>query len=143
MYNTAKLDLVATAASFASAASLSSVCTTEHVQAAIPTSSDDIPDGITFNSSSLTTTLFSNYTVSGLTFWPEIVTSFCEASIAYSHENLDDQIVVSYFLPSPDTFQNRFVATGGSAYKITRDQPPAPLTRIQNTPYTTLITANV
>lgn len=40
------------------------------------------------------------------------------ASIAYSHENLNDQIVVSYFLPSPGTFQNLFLATGRSAYEI-------------------------
>ncbi|CAK7235107.1 hypothetical protein SBRCBS47491_009178 [Sporothrix bragantina] len=48
--------------------------------------------------------------------------SFCNATVAYHHAGMNDQINLWYWLPSPDAFQNRFLATGGGGYAITSGQ---------------------
>ncbi|RAH40609.1 tannase and feruloyl esterase [Aspergillus brunneoviolaceus CBS 621.78] len=102
----------------ATASSLSSVCTTDYVTSVLPTSSDDIPSGITIDTSSVTASIYRNYSVSDATFWEDMTINFCEVSFAYNHQNADDRIVVQYWMPDPDSFANRFLATGGAAYTI-------------------------
>lgn len=102
----------------ASAASMSSVCTSDYVTSALPTSNQDIPTGITINSSSLAVSSWSNYTVTDATFWIDAVVEFCQVKFSYSHQNLGDEVFVTYYMPAPETFQNRFLATGGAAYTI-------------------------
>lgn len=38
-------------------------------------------------------------------FWPDSNIEFCKVNFTYKHQNLDDQIFVTYFMPSPDAFQ--------------------------------------
>lgn len=114
--------------SAASAASLSSVCTTDYVSSALPSTDSFVPEGITIDSTSVAASLFTNYSVTDATFWPDSVVEFCEVSFAYSHENLDDQLVVTYYMPSPDAFANRFLATGGAAYTINNGSGGADMT---------------
>jgi tannase len=103
----------------AATTSLSSVCTSSYVTSVLPTAEEDIPTGITIDTSSLTLSTWYNYSVTDATFWNDITAiDFCEVSFAYSHQNQDDRVVVEYWLPSPANFANRFLATGGAAYTI-------------------------
>ena len=104
----------------ASATSLSKVCTNAHVKASLPTSadSDSIPLGITIDESSITASTYRNYSVTDATFWENVDIEFCEVTFAYSHENQDDRVVVEYWMPLAEQYQNRFLATGGAAYQI-------------------------
>ncbi|PYI00061.1 tannase and feruloyl esterase [Aspergillus ellipticus CBS 707.79] len=102
----------------ASATSLSSLCTSDYVTSVLPTSADDIPSGITIDTSSVTASTFTNYSVTDATFWEDVNINFCEISFAYTHQNQDDRVVVQYWMPSPDAFNGRFLATGGAAYTI-------------------------
>ncbi|PYH80948.1 tannase [Aspergillus uvarum CBS 121591] len=102
----------------ATASSLSSVCTADYVTSVLPNSSDDIPSGITIDTSSVTASIYRNYSVSDAIFWEDMTINFCEVSFAYHHQNGDDRIVVQYWMPAPDSFANRFLATGGAAYTI-------------------------
>ena len=43
---------------------------------------------------------------------------YCNVTFAYSHNGLDDTVLVTYWLPTPATFKNRFLATGGSGLAI-------------------------
>ncbi|KAJ5913924.1 tannase and feruloyl esterase [Penicillium tannophilum] len=102
----------------ASATSLSKACTKEFVKSNLPTSDDKIPLGITIDESSVTANTYRNYSVTDATFWENVNIDFCEVSFAYSHDNQDDKIVVEYWMPLAENFQNRFLATGGAAYQI-------------------------
>ncbi|CAI7653974.1 unnamed protein product [Penicillium glandicola] len=102
----------------ASATSLSKACTTEYVKSNLPTSDDKIPIGITIDESSITASTYRNYSVTDATFWDDVNIDFCEVSFAYSHDNQDDRVVVEYWMPLAENFQNRFLATGGAAYQI-------------------------
>ncbi|KAJ5785298.1 tannase and feruloyl esterase [Penicillium pulvis] len=102
----------------ASATSLSKACTKEFVKSNLPTSDDKIPLGITIDESSVTANTYRNYSVTDATFWENVNIDFCEVSFAYSHANQDDRIVVEYWMPLAENFQNRFLATGGAAYQI-------------------------
>ncbi|CAI7581821.1 unnamed protein product [Penicillium pancosmium] len=102
----------------ASATSLSKACTKDFVKSNLPTSDDKIPFGITIDDNSITTNTYRNYSVTDATFWENVNIDFCEVSFAYSHDNQDDRIVVEYWMPLAENFQNRFLATGGSAYEI-------------------------
>ena len=102
----------------AAAASLSRVCTKDYVLSVLPTASDDIPSGITIDTSSVTASTYQNYSVTDATFWEDMTVDFCEVSFAYSHQNGDDRVAVNYYMPEPTSFQNRFLATGGAAYTI-------------------------
>lgn len=101
-----------------SAASLSSVCTSDYVTSVLPTSEDNVPSGIIIDISSVTATAYDNYSVTGGISWEDLTISFCEVSFAYSHQSQDDKLVVQYWMPSPHDFEGRFLATGGAAYTI-------------------------
>lgn len=102
----------------ASATSLSKTCTKDFIKSNLPTSDDKIPLGITIDDSSITANTYRNYSVTDATFWENVNIDFCEVSFAYSHDNQDDRIVVEYWMPLAENFQNRFLATGGAAYQI-------------------------
>ncbi|KAK6063144.1 tannase [Seiridium cupressi] len=87
----------------AAIASLSAVCTTEYIQSVLPSLSD-IPSGITINSDSVTVVPYDNYSVTDATFWNDVVGGVCEMAFLYGYQNQDDQILVEYYLPSPETF---------------------------------------
>lgn len=110
-----RLLVAAAAATVVNAASLSDVCTTSYAQAALPV---DFYPGITINSSSVSTSLVTNDTVSNV-FYPTTTIDYCNVTFAYSHNGITGDVVhVSYWLPPPDSFQNRYVSTGGGGLAI-------------------------
>jgi tannase len=69
------LAAVASIAAVVHAASLSDVCTTSYVQAALP--ADGFYNGITIDSSSVTTSPVYNTSVSGNNMYPDGTFDFC------------------------------------------------------------------
>lgn len=103
------------AVSTAEAASLSSVCTTAHAQASLP---HNVYQGINIDTSSVSASAFYNVAVSSV-MYPDAMIDYCNVTFAYSHEGrADDRVLVTYWLPSPEKFQNRFLATGGGGFAI-------------------------
>ncbi|PSK34248.1 hypothetical protein B9Z65_8574 [Elsinoe australis] len=108
----------------AHAATLQDVCTTSHVQASLPAEGDI--DGVTVDSSSVYATPVYNASVSGADFYPDATFDYCNVSFAYSHNGRDDQVLLQYWLPSPDKFQNRYLATGGGGFAISSQTQSLP-----------------
>lgn len=51
-------------------------------------------------------------------FLPDATFDYCDVSFSYSHDGLEDEDALTYWLPTPSKFQTRFVATGGGGYAI-------------------------
>lgn len=108
------LHLVATIA--AATSSLGDVCTKAHAQASLPQA---LELGITINNSSVSATLVTNHSVSGQYFYPDAKFDYCNVTFAYSHNGLTGDLVhVTYWLPAPSKFQNRYLSTGGGGLAI-------------------------
>ena len=106
-------------AAIAHAASLSDVCTTSHVKSSLP--SNGTFTGITLNASSVTANAVYNNSVSGETFFPDATFDYCNVTFSYNHNGLDgDKVALTYWLPAPTDFKNRFLTTGGEAYNINK-----------------------
>jgi tannase len=104
--------------------SLSDLCTTTVAQAALP-AAGTVP-GITINASSVETTLVNNANFSS-EFFPTSTIDYCNVTFAYSHNGLVGDVVhVSYWVPSPDDFQNRYLSTGGGGLAINSGTMMAP-----------------
>lgn len=98
------------------AASLSDVCSSTYAQAALPAS--DFYPGITIDSSSTTAALVTNSSTTSEWFPTETI-EYCNVTFAYSHNGITDDIVhVSYLVPAPEDFKNRYVSTGGGGLAI-------------------------
>ncbi|KAH6675148.1 feruloyl esteras-like protein B precursor [Halenospora varia] len=98
------------------AATLSDVCTTSYVQAALP--ADGTFEAITINSASVTATATTDSAVTGSVMYPDAVIDYCNVTFTYSHTGLNDSVTLQYWLPSPSNFQNRYLSTGGGGYAI-------------------------
>lgn len=98
------------------AASLSDVCSTSYVQAHLP--AQGFYTGITIDASSVTASTVSNYSSAASDFFPAATLSFCSVSFSYSHDGKNDSVVVSYWLPAPSDFKNRYLSTGGGGFAI-------------------------
>jgi tannase len=106
----------AASAAIVYAATLDDVCTSSYVQASLP--SDDFYVGITIDPSSALVNPVTNAEVENQNFYPNAVFDYCNVTFAYSHNGRDDQVLVTYWLPTPDNFQNRYLSTGGGNYAI-------------------------
>lgn len=107
--------IVATAA-IANAASLASVCTTERARSSLP---HNAYQGITIDSSSVSASAFYNISILNNVMYPDAMIDYCNVTFAYSHEGrINDRVLVTYWLPAPDKFANRFLATGGGGLAI-------------------------
>lgn len=112
------LALIAAAVDAAAyAATLNDVCTSSYVQASLPAA--DFYNGITIDSSSVSASPVYNTSVSGQDFFPDATFNYCNVSFAYTHNGRDDQVLLWYWLPAPENFQNRFLSTGGGGFAIT------------------------
>ncbi|KAK7701810.1 hypothetical protein SLS57_011572 [Botryosphaeria dothidea] len=110
--------LATAATSFAvvQAAKLANVCTKSYAQSALP--ADDFYPGITIDAASIQTTLVSNSSVSS-EWYPSSVIEYCNVTFAYSHNGISNDVIhVSYLVPRPEDFQNRYVSTGGGGLAI-------------------------
>lgn len=98
------------------AATLDDVCTSSYVQASLP--SDGFYLGITVDPSSVVANPVTNVSVSGENFFPDATFDYCNVTFAYSHNGRNDQVLVTYWLPAPASFKNRYLSTGGGGLAI-------------------------
>ncbi|KAF4553159.1 Tannase and feruloyl esterase-like protein 4 [Elsinoe fawcettii] len=108
--------IVASLCAASQAASLAELCTVSNVQASVPGEGDI--NGITVDTSSVYAAPVYNTSVSGADFYPDGAFDYCNVSFAYSHNGRDDQVLLQYWLPAPDRFENRYLATGGGGFAI-------------------------
>lgn len=100
----------------AHAVTLDDICTSDYMTSALP-AADFLP-GITIDTTSVTTEIISNSTSSNDWYITEAIT-YCNVTIAYSHNGISGDLVhVSYWVPQPENFANRYVTTGGSGLSI-------------------------
>lgn len=103
---------VLAAAAFANAASLSSMCTSDHVTDTLP--ADGFIPGIVLDPSSITANAIYNATITSSNDYPAANRlDFCNVTFAYTHDGLGDRVLVNYWLPAPSDFKNRYLSTGG------------------------------
>ncbi|CAK7198833.1 hypothetical protein SEUCBS139899_001500 [Sporothrix eucalyptigena] len=96
-------------------ASLNDICSNAYAAAALPL---DAVQGITINTTSVTTQLVTNFTAESI-FYPTSTFDYCNLTFAYSHNGIEGDLVhVQYWLPAPGQFQNRYVSTGGGGWAI-------------------------
>jgi tannase len=106
------------------AVTLNDLCTSSYAASVLPASST-VP-GITIDSSSVSASLTTNSSVSS-EWYPSATLDYCNVTFAYSHNGLTNDVVhVSYLVPSPDTFSNRYVSTGGGGLAINSGSSYAP-----------------
>ncbi|KAI1615381.1 feruloyl esterase-like protein B precursor [Exophiala viscosa] len=98
------------------AQSLNDVCTTSYVVASLP-APGTFP-GITIDNSSVAASPVANAEVANENMYPDAVFDYCNVSFAYSHDGRNDQVLLWYWLPAPQNFQNRYLSTGGGGYAI-------------------------
>lgn len=60
--------------------------------------------GITIDSTSVSATPVTNTSVSGQIKFPDAVFDDCNVIYAYSHDGENDQVLVDYWLPTPDGY---------------------------------------
>ncbi|ORY67033.1 Tannase/feruloyl esterase [Pseudomassariella vexata] len=106
------------------ALTLDDVCTPSYVSAHLP--SDGFYESITINSVSVTANPVTNVSVSDQTFYPDAVFDYCNVTFTYSHVGLNDTVLLTYWLPDPNKFQNRYLSTGGGGYAINSDDESLP-----------------
>ena len=115
MMRSTLLALANASAAIASAASLSSVCTNDNIIAALPP--DDVYLGITIDRTYATSNVVTNSSVTS-NFFPDAVIDYCNVTVAYSHTDRDDRVLLQFFLPAPSNFQNRWLSNGGGGLAI-------------------------
>jgi len=97
------------------AASLNSVCTSAYARTAISA----VPyQGLTVDLNSIVANPVSNFSISGQTNYPDANFDYCNVTLSYSHDGLNDTVNLGFWLPTPANFANRWLSTGGGAYKI-------------------------
>lgn len=108
--------LASTAQALSSTASLFDVCTSSYVQAAMP-GNDSYP-GVTLLPSTATANAVYNASLTDSVMFPDAVVSYCNVTFQYTHNGLDDAVIVQYCMPTPAAFENRYLSNGGGAYDI-------------------------
>ncbi|KAF2150208.1 tannase and feruloyl esterase [Myriangium duriaei CBS 260.36] len=118
--------------------SLSSLCTSAHVRASLPSNGtlqgiELIPGYTTASvinatSSSAGSSSSTNSTSSGgpggagsaggLGGSTSSAYSYCNVTIAYTHTGKNDKVIVNYAFPSPSDYKNRFYVAGGGGYSL-------------------------
>lgn len=102
-------------ASLVNAAVLNDVCTAAYVKATLPL---NVMQGLTLNASTLVATAITNRTVLSSNDVPNGQFDYCSVTFAYSHDGRSDQVQVTYWLPTPANFRNRYLSTGGGGWAI-------------------------
>ncbi|KAI2960750.1 hypothetical protein CBS147322_715 [Aspergillus niger] len=120
-----KMSLLAgtAALSFAQATSLADVCTSSYARSVAPSSP---LMGVTVDTTSITANPVYNYSSASTAFWPASTFDFCNVTLAYTHDGLDDQVLLQFWLPAPADFKNRWLSTGGFGYAINGDSADLP-----------------
>lgn len=100
----------------AQALTLDDICTNEYAAAALP--AEGFYPGITIDSTSVTTAATYDSVVEN-EWYPTSTIDYCNVTFSYTHDAIEGDLVhVTYWIPSPDDFQNRYVSTGGGGLAI-------------------------
>lgn len=104
----------------ASAWTLDSICNSDYLTSTLPY---EVLTGLSLDPSSLIVETVTNYTLTSSSVetganGPNATYEFCNVTFAYSHDGRSDRVLVNYFLPPYDSFQNRYLSTGGGGYAI-------------------------
>ncbi|CAK7205094.1 hypothetical protein SEUCBS139899_007859 [Sporothrix eucalyptigena] len=103
------------------ATGLSAVCTKENVQSVLPASTSI--EGLVLVPASVTANAVTNYSIPASEQTPgQSHIDFCNITVSYHHAGSNAITNLWYWLPVPEAFQNRFLATGGGGYAITSGQ---------------------
>lgn len=96
------------------------VCTTSYVASHLPDSGVYDQYALIINGDSVTANPVTNYVVgpTDSPFYPAANFDYCNVTFTYSHGGLDDSVLLTFWLPTPDAFQNRYLFTGGGGYAI-------------------------
>ncbi|KAF2119681.1 Tannase/feruloyl esterase [Lophiotrema nucula] len=95
---------------------LDELCTPSHVQASLPANGSI--SGIAPIPSSVTANAVYNASVSVSDNYPAATFDYCNVTFSYTHVGRNDIVNLQYWLPSPDKFQKRYLATGGGGFAI-------------------------
>ncbi|KAJ5644958.1 tannase [Penicillium longicatenatum] len=108
------------------AASLKDVCTTTYVGNVLPAS--DKFQGLTLHPASITANAVYNASTTDEDDWPDVYGyDYCNVTMAYSHNGIkDDEVLLEFWLPAPEKFQNRWLFTGDFGYAINGDGDDLP-----------------
>lgn len=98
----------------ASTGSLASVCTADYAASIIPT---DL-FGMTIDATSVTAAPVYNASASGSVMFPDATFDYCNITMAYSHNGRNDSVLLNFWTPTPEKFQNRWLSTGGGGLAI-------------------------
>jgi tannase len=101
---------VATTCAYAQA-TLAEVCTDEYVLSHLPAA--DFYNGITLNTANVTAVPVTNHSAASNAFYPAATFDYCSVTLTYNHDGLADNVILTYWLPAPASFQNRYLSTGG------------------------------
>lgn len=112
--------LLATVFSVAGATTFDDICTPSYVASHLPASGYYDDYAISINAGSVTANPVANYTVAPLDspMFPAASFDYCNVTFSYSHDGRGDSVLLTFWLPTPDAFRNRYLATGGGGYAI-------------------------
>ncbi|KAH9224859.1 Tannase/feruloyl esterase [Leptodontidium sp. 2 PMI_412] len=102
----------------ASNSTLATLCTVSNIQAALPANGtlngiDLIPSSVTANA------IYNGSLSAGFGSTADTNTyNYCNVTVSYAHTGKNDNIVLAYTFPSPDSFTNRFYVGGGGGYAL-------------------------
>ncbi|KAK2604759.1 hypothetical protein N8I77_007660 [Diaporthe amygdali] len=104
----------------ARAVTLEDVCTASYVASHLPATGYYGDYAISVNAESVTANAVTNYTVGPLDspMFPAANFDYCNVTFTYSHDGRGDTVLLTFWLPAPDAFQNRYLFTGGGGYAI-------------------------
>ncbi|KAI4864436.1 feruloyl esterase-like protein B precursor [Hypoxylon rubiginosum] len=106
------------------AATFADYCTTDYAASVLPV--QDLGLGIAIDAESVSAALTVNKSVSSQ-WYESAVIDYCNVTFAYSHNGLANDIVhVSYLVPPPEKFTNRYVSTGGGGLAINSGASSSP-----------------
>ncbi|KAI1401698.1 hypothetical protein F4819DRAFT_316033 [Hypoxylon fuscum] len=117
--------VVATLANSTGAASITDVCTTSNVQAALPANGTVL--GIDMIPSAVTASVVYNATSgggmggTGTSSGSTATYTYCNVTVSYAHTGKSDKVVVKYAFPQPSDFKNRFYVAGGGGFSLASD----------------------
>lgn len=106
------------------AASLADICTSNAVQAALPSNGTIL--GIDLIASSVTASPLYNVSASAGGMSPGASTStstmtYCNVTVSYTHTGKGDNVVLKYAFPEPSEYKSRFYVGGGGGYSLSSD----------------------
>ncbi|RDW65208.1 hypothetical protein BP5796_09900 [Coleophoma crateriformis] len=116
---TQALLVAAMASAQVQAVTLDDVCTVAYVEASLPDSITYLgTTAVTIDPSSIQVNPVLNNTVTDSSMFPDGQFDYCNVTFAYTHTGRNDSVTVAYWLPTPASFKNRYLATGGGGYAI-------------------------